>query len=83
MAKLAKRLIVGALIAVGAVGQVPAAGRVRNVVLVHGAFADGSGWNAVAQILERDGYCVTIVRQPETSLEAGRTDFVVSPRQRR
>ena len=29
---------------------------VKNVVLVHGAFADGSGWKPVAEILERDGY---------------------------
>jgi pimeloyl-ACP methyl ester carboxylesterase len=69
MATLAKRLVMGALLAAGAVAQAQAAERVRNVVLVHGAFADGSGWNAVAQILERDGYRVTIVQQPETSLE--------------
>jgi pimeloyl-ACP methyl ester carboxylesterase len=69
MATLAKRLVMGALLAAGVVAQVHAAERVRNVVLVHGAFADGSGWNAVAQILERDGYRVTIVQQPETSLE--------------
>ncbi|MFZ0723392.1 MAG: alpha/beta hydrolase, partial [Xanthobacteraceae bacterium] len=29
---------------------------IKNVVLVHGAFADGSGWEAVAKILEKDGY---------------------------
>jgi hypothetical protein len=28
---------------------------IKNVVLVHGAFADGSGWEAVAKILEKDG----------------------------
>jgi pimeloyl-ACP methyl ester carboxylesterase len=69
MAKLAKQLMVSAFIAAGAIGQAHTAGRVRNVVLVHGAFVDGSGWNAVAQILERDGYRVNIVQQPETSLE--------------
>ncbi|HEX7640056.1 MAG TPA: alpha/beta hydrolase [Burkholderiaceae bacterium] len=42
---------------------------VRNVVLVHGAFADGSGWKAVAGILARDGYVVSIAQPPETSLE--------------
>ncbi len=31
----------------------PAGGPVRNVVLVHGAFADGSGWRAVADILRK------------------------------
>jgi pimeloyl-ACP methyl ester carboxylesterase len=46
----------------------PATGPVRNVVLVHGAFADGSGWKPVADILRKDGYTVSIVQQPETSL---------------
>jgi pimeloyl-ACP methyl ester carboxylesterase len=41
---------------------------IKNVVLVHGAFADGSGWRAVADILGRDGYSVSIVQEPETSL---------------
>ena len=40
---------------------------VKNVVLVHGAFADGSGWEAVANILTRDGYKVSVVQHPETS----------------
>ncbi|WP_206240059.1 alpha/beta fold hydrolase [Novosphingobium terrae] len=46
----------------------PASGPVRNVVLVHGAFADGSGWLPVAEILRKDGYTVSIVQEPETSL---------------
>jgi pimeloyl-ACP methyl ester carboxylesterase len=40
---------------------------IKNVVLVHGAFADGSGWEAVAKILEKDGYTVSVVQHPETS----------------
>jgi pimeloyl-ACP methyl ester carboxylesterase len=40
---------------------------IKNVVLVHGAFADGSGWEAVANILEKDGYTVSVVQHPETS----------------
>ncbi len=40
---------------------------IKNVVLVHGAFADGSGWEAVATILTRDGYKVSVVQPPETS----------------
>jgi pimeloyl-ACP methyl ester carboxylesterase len=40
---------------------------VKNVVLVHGAFADGSGWAAVAKILEQDGYTVSVAQPPETS----------------
>ena len=40
---------------------------VKNVVLVHGAFADGSGWEDVANILKKDGYTVAVVQHPETS----------------
>jgi pimeloyl-ACP methyl ester carboxylesterase len=40
---------------------------IKNVVLVHGAFADGSGWEAVAKILEADGYTVSVAQPPETS----------------
>jgi pimeloyl-ACP methyl ester carboxylesterase len=40
---------------------------IKNVVLVHGAFADGSGWEAVASILRKDGYTVSVVQHPETS----------------
>jgi len=43
---------------------------VKNVVLVHGAFADGSGWRPVASILEHDGYTVYVVQEPLTSWEA-------------
>ena len=45
------------------------AGAVKNIVLVHGAFADGSGWQAISDILEKDGYHVSIVQPPETSLD--------------
>jgi pimeloyl-ACP methyl ester carboxylesterase len=41
--------------------------RVRNIVLVHGAWADGSGWKGVYDILLKDGYNVSIVQEPETS----------------
>ena len=41
--------------------------RIRNVVLVHGAWADGSGWKGVHDILVKDGYNVSIVQEPETS----------------
>ena len=40
---------------------------IKNVVLVHGAFADGSGWEAVYGILEDDGYTVSVAQPPETS----------------
>lgn len=45
-------------------------GAVKNVVLVHGAFADGSGWKAVADTLQHDGYTVSVVQELETSYEA-------------
>jgi pimeloyl-ACP methyl ester carboxylesterase len=41
----------------------------KNVVLVHGAFADGSGWSAVYSILSKKGFKVTVVQNPMTSLE--------------
>jgi len=43
--------------------------RVRNVVLVHGAWADGSGWKGVYDILVKDGFNVSIVQEPETSFQ--------------
>ena len=43
--------------------------RVRNVVLVHGAGADGSGWKGVYDILVKDGFNVSIVQEPETSFQ--------------
>jgi pimeloyl-ACP methyl ester carboxylesterase len=48
----------------------PAQAAVKTIVLVHGAFADGSGWKPVADILERDGYAVRVVQEPETSFAA-------------
>ncbi|WP_113569611.1 alpha/beta hydrolase [Hyphomicrobiales bacterium] len=44
------------------------AAEVKNIVIVHGALADGSGWRQATEILERRGYAVTIVQQPITSL---------------
>ncbi len=44
------------------------AAEVRNIVIVHGALADGSGWRRATEILEDRGYNVTIVQQPITSL---------------
>ena len=52
--------------AVSAQNQPP---RIRNIVLVHGAWADGSGWNGVYGILVKDGYNVSIVQEPETSFK--------------
>src|SRR5437763_13373034 len=43
--------------------------RVRNIVLVHGAWADGSGWKGVHDILVKDDYKVSIVQESETSFK--------------
>src|SRR3984893_7987472 len=43
--------------------------RKRNIVLVHGAWADGSGWKGVYDILVKGGYNVSIVQEPETSFQ--------------
>lgn len=42
---------------------------VKNIVLVHGAFVDGSGWQGVFQILSKKGYQVSVVQIPLTSLQ--------------
>lgn len=42
----------------------------KSIVIVHGAFADGSGWEGVYRILTKDGYNVTIVQNPLVSLDA-------------
>src|ERR1700687_4329016 len=44
------------------------AAKVKSVVLVHGGFVDGSGWEGVYDLLKKDGYDVTIVENPTTSL---------------
>lgn len=49
--------------------HIPADQTVRNVVLVHGAFVDGSGWRGVYDDLTKRGYRVTIVQNPLTSLK--------------
>src|SRR3989442_12455620 len=49
------------------VGAAPAQ-TVKNIVLVHGAFADGSSWSKVVTILQEKGYNVTAVQNPLTSL---------------
>src|ERR1700728_713747 len=47
---------------------------IHNVLLVHGAFADGSGWEAVAKLLEKDGYTVSVLQEPETSYAEDQKD---------
>src|SRR5947209_8581805 len=45
-----------------------ASAKTLNVVLVHGGFVDGSGWESVHRILKRDGYSVSVVQNPTLSL---------------
>ena len=49
--------------------QATAPAAIKNVVLVHGAFADGSGWRNVYNDLTKRGYRVSIVQNPLTSFE--------------
>lgn len=72
MSRIIKSIAGAALLTSAALSPVVASSaeaKVKNVVLVHGAFADGSGWKAVSDILTKDGYKVSIVQEPETSLQ--------------
>src|SRR5260370_23851016 len=58
-------------LAIGAMAPSPAAAeRVNNVVLVHGGFVDGGGWEAGYKVLKAKGFNVSIVQNPTTSLAA-------------
>jgi pimeloyl-ACP methyl ester carboxylesterase len=48
--------------------RVAGAEPLKNIVLVHGALVDGSGWREVYDLLTRDGYTVSVVQQPLTGL---------------
>ncbi len=66
-----KPLITASLCLCALLGTLPANARqpkAKNIVLVHGAFADGSGWKAVYDILTQKGYHVSIVQNPLSSL---------------
>ena len=68
-APLAAAALAGAIAIAPAADAAPAsATAVRNIVLVHGGFVDGSGWSAVHRILTADGYKVTIVQNPTLNL---------------
>src|SRR4029077_19147684 len=51
-----------------AMSQTSQPGDVRNVVLVHGGWVDGSGWEGVYRALKKNGYVVTIVQEATVSL---------------
>src|SRR6201984_2613150 len=65
-----KRLILALLTGAALAASSPAYTAVKTIVLVHGAFADGSGWKPVADILQRHGYSVLVVQESETSFAA-------------
>jgi pimeloyl-ACP methyl ester carboxylesterase len=54
-------------------------GAVKNIVLVHGANTDGSGWRGVYDILKKDGYHVSVVQEPLTGLsdDVAATQWVI------
>ena len=52
----------------GATALPAEAAPVKNIVLVHGAWADGSGFRGVYDILTKDGYHVSIVANPDTGI---------------
>src|SRR5712691_3319753 len=62
--------VVAIMLGVGEIlmAQTSASGGVRNVVLVHGGFVDGSGWQGVYKALKKSGYTVSIVQNPTISL---------------
>jgi pimeloyl-ACP methyl ester carboxylesterase len=62
-------LLIFAVSSAALAGSALAAPAIKNVVLVHGAFVDGSGWQSAYDILVKDGYHVTLVQEPLTSLE--------------
>ena len=65
------RLALAALVVATSLAVEPASasiGTVKNIVLVHGAITDGSGWRGVYDILTKDGYHVSVVQQPLTGL---------------
>jgi pimeloyl-ACP methyl ester carboxylesterase len=74
MVAIAATLMVASVAALmlASVAPASAAGSrtIRNIVLVHGAWVDGSGWKPVYEILIRDGYTVNLVQEPLTSFAA-------------
>jgi pimeloyl-ACP methyl ester carboxylesterase len=60
---------IATVLAIGAAAQPSSSHTVKNVVLVHGAWADGSSWNKVIPLLEAKGLHVVAVQLPLTSLD--------------
>lgn len=59
-------------LAIPALAATPAetSGPAVNIVIVHGDYVDGSGWRVVSDILSHQGYHVSVVQQPHTTMDA-------------
>jgi pimeloyl-ACP methyl ester carboxylesterase len=69
MFTLRKSLAVAFIVAIGgATAHAETKPSAKDIVIVHGALADGSGWRAIYDILNKDGFHVTIVQEPLTGL---------------
>src|SRR5215470_18305838 len=64
--KIIASVATAAALLAGAAQAAPAA--IKNIVLVHGGFVDGSGWRGVYDILKKDGFKVSVVQNSTTSL---------------
>jgi pimeloyl-ACP methyl ester carboxylesterase len=62
------KALIGRAMSNGGIVMLTLTAAAMSVVLVHGGFVDGSGWEGVYQILKKDGYDVSIVQNPTTSL---------------
>jgi pimeloyl-ACP methyl ester carboxylesterase len=71
-----RRIVFGVLLIIALVlgyqaasmSEAKASGDIKNVVLVHGGFVDGSGWKSVYEMLKKAGYTVSVVQNPTISL---------------
>jgi pimeloyl-ACP methyl ester carboxylesterase len=69
MSTLRNKVVIALLLAFGAAtAHAEQKAPVKDIVIVHGALVDGSGWRAVYDILSKDGFHVTIVQEPLTGL---------------
>src|SRR5260221_8969380 len=69
MSTLRKTSAIALMITMGAaIAHAETKPAAKDIVIVHGALVDGSGWRAVYDILTKDGFHVTIVQEPLTSL---------------
>ena len=69
MSTLRKNIAIALMITMGAtMAHAETKPAAKDIVIVHGALVDGSGWRAVYDILTKDGFHVTIVQEPLTSL---------------